>query len=305
MTTGPDGKGQRSAGPAVNAVRARLADQVEEIERQATQARSADPEAVHQMRVALRRLRSALATFRPLVDRDQTDPLREEMRWIASELGVVRDLHVTHERFREILADQPQELVIGPVQERIDEHMLQELRAGEAQLAEAMLTQRYVDLIEALQRLAERPPWVAAAHGAGDDVLRQCVRKDVKRLSRAVSSMVDAPPEQRPERLHEVRKAAKRARYAAETVEPRLGRDAARFAVAAKTIQTILGDHHDRVTEMPKLRDMGIAAHIDGESAFTFGRLHAHEEHDAERLEGAFDAAWRRASRRKLRRWLR
>ena len=56
---------------------------------------------MHKMRVGTRRLRSALATFRPLLDRAVTDPIRDELKWIAGELGGARDAEVLRERLLE------------------------------------------------------------------------------------------------------------------------------------------------------------------------------------------------------------
>ena len=53
-----------------------------------------DPEAVHQARVALRRLRAAIAMFRPLVPGHELRHLGDEARWLAGELGRLRDLDV-------------------------------------------------------------------------------------------------------------------------------------------------------------------------------------------------------------------
>ncbi len=273
------GEGPSTApGTAADAVLDRLRDQVAEIGRheQAVRTGDPDPEHIHKMRVALRRLRSALATFRPLFDRDRTEPLRDEMRWIAGLLGGVRDLQVTHGRFRDVLSAESPEVVIGPVAQRIDEHLARELRAARDELDDAMRSQRYADLGAALTQLAERPPWrVEDAPDADAALMRKRVRKDWKRLRRAVEDAAASPPGRRSESLHEVRKAAKRVRYAAETVMPEFGEHAERLAAAAEDVQGILGDHHDRVTALPRLRAMGIAAHAEGESAFTFGRLHS------------------------------
>ena len=69
--------------------------------------RSDEPEAVHDMRVATRRLRSTLATYRPLLDREQTDPLREELKWLGEALGRPRDAEVLHQRMLDLVAAQP------------------------------------------------------------------------------------------------------------------------------------------------------------------------------------------------------
>src|SRR5206468_1899371 len=57
-----------------------------------------DPEAIHQARVATRRLRSDLRTFEPLMDRDWTTRLRADLQWLGADLGDVRDLEVLRAR---------------------------------------------------------------------------------------------------------------------------------------------------------------------------------------------------------------
>ena len=74
-----------------------------------------EPDAVHKMRVGTRRLRSTLKTFRPLYDRDTTDRLRAELRWLAESLGHVRDAEVLAARLGRALDAEPDELVLGPV----------------------------------------------------------------------------------------------------------------------------------------------------------------------------------------------
>ena len=58
-----------------------------------------DPEAVHQARVATRRIRSTLRTFSKLLDEEWTDRLRDDLKWLADLLGEVRDTDVLLERF--------------------------------------------------------------------------------------------------------------------------------------------------------------------------------------------------------------
>ena len=74
-------------------------------------------------------------------------------------------------------------------------------------------------------------------------------------------------------RLHEVRKAAKRARYAAEAAEPVLGPRARRMARRAEALQELLGEHQDSVTARSLLRQLGVQAHLAGENGYTYGML--------------------------------
>jgi CHAD domain-containing protein len=101
-----------------------------------------------------------------------------------------------------------------------------------------------------------------------------------------------------------VRKKAKRLRYSAESAVPVYGRQARALATRAQKIQQVLGEHQDAVVAQHTLREYGIQAHLGGENAFTFGRLHAREQARAVKAERRFDAAWRDLRRRPVRRWL-
>ncbi|MYW11522.1 CHAD domain-containing protein, partial [Streptomyces sp. SID2563] len=65
------------------------------------------PDSVHRMRVATRRLRSALRTYRRVLDREATRPLGTELKWLAGELGVDRDQEVLDARLRARLGELP------------------------------------------------------------------------------------------------------------------------------------------------------------------------------------------------------
>jgi CHAD domain-containing protein len=82
-----------------------------------------------------------------------------------------------------------------------------------------------------------------------------------------------------------VRKAAKRARYAAEAAKPALGKRAGRFAKRMKAVQSVLGDHHDAVNARTIAREIGVQAHLAGENAFSFGLLHERAHRDAQQYE--------------------
>ena len=292
-------------GAANRVVHDRIAEQVGAARDREAQVRDGLPEGVHQMRVALRRLRSALVTFRPLLDREVTEPLRTEVKWLAAELGAVRDTQVMRKRLDELVAGEPDELLLGPVRARLDAALDEEERVARQALSEALDSPRYAVLMSALDVLAAEPPWASGARSAGAKVLRKRIRHDFRRVRRAVDELSEADDRaQRDERLHEVRKSAKRARYAAEAVESRYGDDAADFAEAMESIQTILGDQHDAVIALDRLRAAADEALAQGDSAFSFGRLHAQEQREADDLVASFEEEWPKAKRKRLRRWL-
>ena len=95
-----------------------LRGQVAAITRYDPLVRLDEPDAVHQMRVATRRARSALQAFGGIIERAATRPLCAELRWLAAALGQARDNEVLRDRLTADLAAIPVALVVGPVQAR-------------------------------------------------------------------------------------------------------------------------------------------------------------------------------------------
>lgn len=255
------------------------------------------PDSVHQMRVASRRMRSAFKTYRKVLDRATTDPIGEELRWLAFELGVDRDREVLLERIRTHLGELPRTLQIGPVRSRLRVWNTAR-RSGSRRRALAVLdSARYVALLDALDALLAEPPLLKAASAPAARTLTKAVLRDYDRLAERIGSALalDAGQE-RDLALHEARKAAKRARYAAEAAAPALGKPARRLAKAMKTAQTLLGDHQDSVVAREALLGLAVQAAGAGESAFTWGVLYAREEALAERREGELPDMWASAS---------
>jgi len=291
--------------PASTVVRARLAEQVEVLVRLDPLVRCDAPDAVHAMRVATRRLRSALATFRPLVDRNATEPLREEVRGLGELLGEARDTEVLADLLRDVL--DPEVAKVGGQEAR--DHVLSDLRHRYARArlhaVAAMRSQRYLRLVDALQELAADVPLTVTADRPTDKVLRARVGHDWKRLAERVRALRDAEdPEERGRALHDVRKAAKRARYAAEPLVPAYGKHARRFVRRLEHIQSVLGDHHDLLVARTELPGLARAAAADGVDVYVLGVAYVRLEQRTAAAEAAFEEAWRRASARKNLRWL-
>lgn len=286
-------------------VQAHLRAQVAELVARDPQVRRDLPDAVHKARVATRRLRSALRTFRPLLDRSLTDPLRVELRWLAGVLGEARDVEVLHARLRRLLAEEPSELVMGPVAERVETVLGRRYREAHARAVAALDDPRHLALLDDLEQLVASPPFRDTARGPAREVLAPLVTKSWRALDRTMRAAERAGGAQRDELLHEARKRAKAARYAAESVEPAFGRDATRFARAMEELQEVLGEHQDGIVLRDALRELGAASSRSGENGFTFGRLHGLEQARAEAAYARWPEVRRSASRRRLRRWLR
>ncbi|MFG2285365.1 CHAD domain-containing protein [Streptomyces sp. NPDC048595] len=264
------------------------------------------PDAVHQMRVATRRLRSAFRSYTKVLDRAVTQPIGVELKWLAAELGVERDREVLTERLHGALAEVPRTLRLGPVAARL-RIWSQRRRAGSrTQLLAVLDGDRYLALLKTLDALLEAPPLLRAGADPAPEVVARAVLKDYRRLSRRVEAALAAPAgQERDEALHGARKAAKRTRYAAEAARPALGRPAKKFAKRTKRLQQLLGDHQDSVVARGALRELATQAQRAGEGAFTFGLLHGREEALAADRERELPAVWAKVSRPKHRAALR
>ena len=246
-------------------------------------------DAVHQMRVTIRQIRSLLQASEEEFGLTDDATILSELRELAGVLGIARDAEVLTERYRDALDALPPELVRGPVRKRLVDGGWQRYQAGLNRSVKAMRTARYFRLLDALDDVVvtapppdgERPHTTVASG-------YQRVRNRVK-ATRETSTEHD-----RDEALHRIRKAAKRLRYvAAATGETRV-------AEAAKAVQGLLGDHQDSAVSRAHLLREADAAHAAGEDTFTYGVLYQREEELAERCREQLEDALR-ALRRAVR----
>jgi CHAD domain-containing protein len=211
---------------------------------QAAAERGSDPEGVHQMRVGLRRLRSALRLFRAQLPVRETEALAQELHWLAGALGAARDLDVFLEE------------LLGPlVKKRPDDRGLAVLRkAAEGARREAytalrreLASQRYATLVLRLGRFVDG----ASFRRRGASELAQPARPLARRLLRhraaRIRELGERLDELSAQELHRLRIRAKRLRYAAELLAPLFGDEApARAARRLAELQDVLGHLNDQ-----------------------------------------------------------
>jgi CHAD domain-containing protein len=292
---------QPGLGTAAAALQRYLRDQAEALQAQDPLVRIDAPDAVHQMRVGCRRLRAVLAAYRHVVDADRVEPVRDELRWLGEVLGGARDSEVVRDRLRAEVQAQPAELVLGPVERRIVETFATRYREAHDRVLMELSGKRYFALLDAVDALVADPPLGPRALEPASVVFRTRLRKTYRRTARHVDlAIAEQNPTQREHLFHEVRKSAKRARYAAEAATEVLGRAASRYGKAMKALQELLGEQQDSVVARAELLALGIAAYGDGENAFTYGRLHGLEQGRAAAAIAVFDPAWRKVRRRRL-----
>jgi CHAD domain-containing protein len=253
-------------------------------------------DSVHTMRVATRRLRSTFRSFGKILDRGVTDPIADDLKWLAGELGIDRDREVLTEHLTTALSGLPGSLVSGPVQGRL--RTWSEARRGGSRkrLISVLDGDRYLRLLNALDALIADPPLLEAAAEDPSKVIAKSVRKDFGKVADLVDQALDLPPgHDRDVAIHEARKKAKRTRYAAEAAAPALGKPAEVLVKSMKSLQTLLGDHQDSVMARGTLLELSALAHAAGESTFTYGVLYGREEQRAAAAEAALPEAWRTA----------
>ncbi|MHA7278237.1 CYTH and CHAD domain-containing protein [Arthrobacter sp. MDT2-2] len=283
------------AGPAGDVLLVYLTEQLAALVHEDPHVRLDKHDAVHRMRVATRRARSVLATYRTLLtDTTAASLLRDELKWLAGVLGQARDAEVMHQRLKDMLADEPSDLVMGPVARRIDLELGSTYRDAHTHVLEALDGERYFRLLDTLESLLAAPRLTPLGHKRAKDVIPELINRDITRLQAAVrearrhpAGIGDHPA------LHEVRKDGKRLRYAAEAALPIKPKKAAALRDAAHGIQKILGDHQDSIVTRTLLRRLGATAFEQGENGFSYGRLHALEQSAALDAENQFHHEWR------------
>ena len=299
---GPRPRPDSSAGDAVLAYLRAQAQAMTSLE---PRVRADEFDSVHQMRVATRRLRAALRTFALVIPDTDSQHLAGELHWLGRLLGQARDGEVLAGHLRDSLRPVAPELLIGPVQARVQGHYAPRRAAAHDELLAALDSPRYARLLAELDRVTAGPPRGPQAAAPARDILPPAVRRayrQAKRRMRRARHMPAGPG--RDIALHRARKSARRARYAAEAATPAVGPQARRFARQMKKVQSALGDHQDAVLARHEARVLGIGAHLADENAFTYGLLYELELHRAEQRQADARRVWRRAARRRYRRWM-
>ena len=226
-------------------------------------------DSIHQMRVTTRKIRSLLEASESAFGLFDDAWILDELRQLATVLGIARDAEVLAERYDNALDELPTELVRGPVRERLVEGARRRYRSGWRKSLAAMRSQRYFRLLDALEGLvAAEPPPIGEG---GDSSPDATIESGYKRVRKRAKATRNAEAENRDEALHRIRKAAKKLRYTAAAT------GANKISSAAKDIQTLLGEHQDSVVSRMHLSRQAEAAQAVGEDTFTYGLLYERE----------------------------
>ncbi len=255
---------------ARGAVLTYLAEQVGVLQDRELAVLADEPDAVHRSRVATRRLRSVLRTYAGVFGTGTTRMLRAELRWHAEELGAPRDAEVLREKLLAGLEDLPgrdRDLVGARIESALTEAHARTHR----RLVESMGTDRYERLQLDLEQLLAAPRLNRMAAEPAGVVLRPMFEQAVARVRE-----LDAHASARPgdfTRWHEVRKAAKRARYGAELLVPVLGEGAEIRRARWEAVTEALGAMQDAVVAQRVIGELAWHAVADGLPRLPFDDL--------------------------------
>lgn len=295
-----------------------LSAQIDELRSRDPGARVDNPDAVHRMRVASRRLRSSLATFGPLFRGSKAQRLRDELQWLGTVLGPVRDVEVMRAHVQETATALVGGTDLATVLAQLDHELAERHSRAHAELVTAMDGPRYAALLAALEAFVIKPPWATRGTKAAVRLTmpalvgRACERVD--RAARAArvtlagpgaqaARNVDAAPGADGVELHEVRKAAKRARYAAEVAGSSASPAAHALAERMEELQAVLGRHQDSLMVRALIQDLD--HRVTKRQAFTLRLLTGSEQGDDESFLAAYDPALAAASTDEVRDWTR
>ena len=252
----------------------------------------ADPEAVHDLRVAVRRLRATLRALRPLLDADWVNGVRRELEWIGDQLGSAARSRRPSSRLR-AAADQLDDgdAVVATTLLR---PLSVERETARTQLIEALESDRYRQLLRTLRQRFRAPPLrvtMCRCNGSPPRSFAGCASVETSRrdLSNAA--------------LHKRRIRIKRARYAAELAAKAGGsRDLSRFVRAAADAQDVFGAHHDAVVARQRLRELSrVSGRAD--AGLVAGRLLEREQRRIEAEREQIPEAWKNVCRSGERAW--
>ncbi|MFE3176312.1 CHAD domain-containing protein [Amycolatopsis sp. NPDC059090] len=287
-----DARGSREALPAY------LREHFERLRRADLGFRVGADDSVHQLRVAARKLRSALQTFKPLVGKKKAVAVAEELKWLGGELAPARDAEVSQVRLESCLDVVPSELVFGPLRQYLTRDYARTSQTELARAAEALSSTRYVTLLRSIAALLDQMPPVRKKR------LRKPMRKTARKLYQATAATEGLSGVELEKALHNVRKKAKRARYAADAVRPVFGKKLRTWRKNVKAVQQTLGKHQDSVVDREALRHFAIDGFSENQNTFTFGLLYGRDEAAASGLRDRFADEWRTLRKGKRPAWL-
>ncbi len=261
-----------------------------------------DPEALHDFRVAVRRLRAALRVFAPAFPPRWREHLKSELQWLGQIGGAVRDLDVQLARIP--LYGRTLPAGHRPGLTALQAFMETERTRHRSELLTGLDSRRYFRLLMRLESFALGDAHSRVRDAAAHDLIPHAgarqIRSAWRRLLKRGKKITDAPA---PEDLHALRIRAKRLRYLLEFLQELTGKRGRSLVRRLVRLQDLLGAYHDAVVtaEFVHQYAQGAGAQAGGAGMLTLSALaHAAMGVAAERCR-EFQDTWRRFARKRTR----
>ena len=258
-----------------------------------------DTEALHDMRVACRRLRAAVHALEEGIPPRLHRYLSDELQWLGQVLGSVRDLDVQLDLVARYDAAPPPDPDGGVAGLRT--YMEAERAQHRIEMLKALDAERYYRLLVRLEDFARgrvRPQRRNGEVRSVSAVGRKAIKKAFRRLLKR-GRAIDAAPTDAD--LHALRIRAKRLRYLLEFLRELVGKPGRRVIKDLVRLQDLLGSHHDGVVAAEFIRRYveGPGAQASPKAFLALGAFMGEQRRLAEVARGDFQKAWARFSRRR------
>lgn len=270
---------------------------------QAPRVRDGGDDAAHRMRVAARRMRSALRTCKPLVEPGPAQALSLELRWAADSLAGERDNEVLLERLLAAFEVLPARSGTPRARAAVERRLRGGLSSGHAAALRAIDSPDFATLGAQLSepglgleftRQAARPAAKAVPRLAAKAFRILATGADALPLAHAADPYHSPVPlsGEDDEAWHRVRILGKRARYAADLCAPEFGAPAKSLAKRMKAVTESLGTHQDAALAAEVVRDLALSPRLGGAAAFVLGELYTVQRFAVAEARFTFASMW-------------
>jgi triphosphatase len=248
-----------------------------------------DPEFVHQARVTTRRMRSAIKVFSAAIPRSTGDYLANELKWLASLFGTVRDIDVYIINLS--IYDQKLDFFPGSTRRELVTSIEKQRREPLKELLYSLASPRYRTFERRIKNFIHYPPEIPAEMKTISQFAPEVINHDFQAvLERAQDVLVN--PEMK--RFHLLRIEMKKLRYATEFVAPAYGDAFVPFIRRTTEIQDCLGELQDTVfTRDFSLRLIeDVKKSADAEVPFVLGEIYQCQAEIARERRERFSGIW-------------
>jgi CHAD domain-containing protein len=287
---------------AGDVLRGYLAEQSNAFLAQLPRLRQDKPEAAHKLRVACRRTRSVLRTYRPLLDQQWADELSAQIAALTDVIGPERDIEVVRERLLGALERYgTEDAGVLRAHTLVDRMLSREYAVAHDATLSALAGPAFHALAD---RIALAPQAVAGGEGplgeSAERALPPLVRAEFAQVVKRAAAVDQQGPD---EAWHRLRIAGKRTRYAAEVCVPVIGIPAEAFAAQLGRITEELGQQQDAAVAGDVVLRAAQSPRIATSTGFVLGRLLGESRAEIARSRRSFPDLWTSATAPSYRAW--